>query len=220
MIILFFTTLPAHAEEVQSVNYFPILTQEETEEIIKQYNANSCDELTEKYFNPENLHNLEKGKILDPELTSIIFKAMAYDTGLCVEQDLEKAVMFYEQSGVSGFPMIILTIRIALIYSNGPEIVKNDEKAEFYFKQTAIYYHDFEKHGQGQEIMHTIIKSNPAPKELTQAITWYQEATNKSYEERKELAQHLKTQGFQGTDNLWYELEEIERKKKFNTLTP
>lgn len=97
-------------------------------EALDELGVSSCEEFLNTYFN------------VDENDSKRLIQSMAYDSGLCVPQDLEKARNLYEELYQENADLLeIFVARLALIYSYGPQNLRNENKAIFYFKQAVIY---------------------------------------------------------------------------------
>lgn len=197
--LLTFICFQAHAETENAPDYFPVATDEEVAAALEEQNLKNCDEFIEKYFNTN---------INDPKK---MMQGVAYETGICVPQDLSKALSVYEKisdtEAILSYPAIYL--RQAFLYESGPEDLRNPEKADFLMKQFAITFSIIpDRELKNRVIRGMLNEGQPLPGNLESHMDWIDEVLTKSPEERKYIAQALEKEGFMKTKGIWNPIED------------
>lgn len=202
MIFLFLHSGDAYGE-LNKVNYFAKISQNEKSLTLQDLGLSSCKEFTDKYF------AIAKD---DPETH---MKAIAYDIGFCVKQDLRKARDLYEQSQKYSSNPINYPIRLALIYQFGPKPLQDYNRARFLARQTAIYLAPA-KPGTRLTIIQNTLAGPPVPSLFKQELDWIENILQQSDIKKRQIAKTLSKQGFQETSLIWNRaknLKPIQREK-------
>ena len=175
------------------INYFAVATEEEISEALEKLNVSDCAEFLETHLEPSG------------SKYNLIWVANAYDVGLCGEQNLELAKKYYEERIEEGIFTFLTPLRLALIYSFGPQELRNTERADYMYKQTAIILSFVPREITPEKAVQSTLQYNPIPQKLEHHIKWYQKALAKPEAERKALYLSLQKQGFQDIGLLWDE---------------
>jgi len=204
--LLLLYTAPESMAGEGSEDYLQSLAKDEISLALKEIGLETCDAFFQEYFETE---------ADDPKIT---IQAMAYDMGLCVEQDLEKARTLYEQ-GFKITPFFPnMPIRLALIYEFGPEDLRNPERADFLMKQSAIFLAVTPDDKIKLNIVYNYLADRPIPISLQKHMDWYKEIQKRTPEERRIIAWQLSQEGFKGLNPIWYPVEDGEP-SDFSLLT-
>ncbi len=194
----------------EDINYFPQTPPEDITAMLHEMGLESCDDFIQTYLRPSGNDRNNKSRR--------ITEALAYEGGLCVEQDLSHALKTYEDLHRNDFmqddPLIV---RMAMLYAYGPPKIRAPEKAGFYFRQAAIHTAVIEDSAlRRNRLSHLAAPDNKVPVELDRSLTWLEDFLKKSEEERKALALDLKAQGYQDTEYLWDYLADLEEQNERN----
>ena len=192
--ILFSYGRAASAED--STDYFPVVTGHDLKQGLEDLGVKNCQEFFAKYFNSEDNY------------PQIAFQASAYDSGVCVEQDLAKAASLYEQSYKID-PNAFLATRLALIYRYGPTAMRAPEKSDFFMKQSAITLAILPDEETRLKTIREMSFARAIPDDFKKHMEWIDNIQNKSREERRAIAIDLQRQGYKDTKNIWNEIEDI-----------
>lgn len=188
--------LPAAADELP--DYFKPVSAEEVTTMLDKSGFASCDEWLASHPSPQDENSMYQ------------LYGMLYDLGVCYERDLHKAVEMYEKVEKTNFLLYTATGRLAIIYAYGPEDLRNEERAEFFFLQTAIFLSFFTSEVPMENIISHFANEQPPPQILMDYLLWYKNALHKPQDERKKLFLSLEERGFEGLDYLWDEIEELD----------
>lgn len=173
---------------IAALTIFIITNNQPKNKFLKDLNVESCEDLPDKKNKAE-----------------YFFEASRHDFGLCTPQDFAKAAYYYEKSIQSHELLIASELRLALIYKYDPGNVKDVKRANFLFKQVAIYTSSFKDDWTKEQIENYLKQyffDEKLPKPLRKEMKWMRHFVQKSAHERKYAAQKLKDQGFQGTEFL------------------
>lgn len=200
--IIAILSLAACQDAQNKHDYFRALTPEELPMALEEANLESCEEFTETYIN-----------IDQTRYDSLLMRAIAYDAGICFEQDLSKAVQLYDKAFREIDFLLLPPIRPALIYEFGPQEVRNAEKAAFLMKQSAIVLYTIRdedtRNAAINGFLNKLLYEGPIPPSLQKELDWMEEVIQKTTAERKEIALALQKKGFRETMNIWNPIEDV-----------
>jgi len=188
-----------------NVDYFPLATQEDIDDILTEEGYEDCDEYKENLFLNDKKNELERRYLT----------AFSYEIGICVEQNIEKALEAYLKiydDELLGF----FTIRPAVIYRYGPQNLRDKEKADFFFKQAVITIGNSATKKERDIIFSGFLLNTKLPKELKREYEWLNKFSQKSQNEKREAVKTLEKEGFLDTSSIWNELEDIKPLQKPN----
>jgi hypothetical protein len=173
---------------------FRIYTEEEARSVLTEIGSNNCDTFIARYITAP------------PQSSFAVFiRGVAYDKGLCVPQDLDKAVEYYERSVIWYHPIISPILRLALIYKYGPHHLHDSVRAEYLFRQAAIAFVPFDN-----SVRYTYIdkssNSTFIPGALKSELSWLDKHMMKNGTEGQHLALEMREEGYDGATGLWSEL--------------
>ena len=166
--------------------------------MLKTFSVSTCEDFKEKYFSRE------------AEPARFLARASAYDFGVCMPQDFEKAAFFYEEALARHQNSIMSQMRLALIYSYGPKTLRKPDRASFLFKQTAIDtvpYDSLDDLSIKEAVISAPLYKGVMPQPFTRELQWVKHLMKQEKYVRKNAATELSRQGFEGTNYLWDRLD-------------
>lgn len=190
-----------YAYQIYSSKYFIEFTGEQAAQFLEKFDMKSCEEYQDAYLNKEDA----KGHYLQT--------AMAYDFGICTDQDLKKAAEMYEKE-LSHYGDLTSSIRLAVIYNYGPHTIRNYNRASFLYKQVAIHLAGFTQNWSRPQINEYIrahLYKGKIPAKLVRELDWVMGVMKKPFSERKRIGHTLEEEGFKATFSL---SEPLERQNK------
>ncbi|MCK6417844.1 MAG: hypothetical protein L6Q57_02755 [Alphaproteobacteria bacterium] len=134
---------------------------------------------------------------------SIAIQALAYESGLCVSQNLDKAREAYEQAFERTPSHPYVSLRLGLLYAFGPASSRNEARARFFMRQTVIALAPVLQEDKPSISLRKFLRDQPSPALLEQELEWIRNLLRKSFAERQQIAEDLKGQGYYSTDFLW-----------------
>ncbi|MCC7305331.1 MAG: hypothetical protein IT558_03620 [Alphaproteobacteria bacterium] len=177
-------------------DYFRTIETRDLTAALKAAGAKSCEEFTKKYFSASS------------DAITIAMQAAAYDTGLCVLQDLKKAAELYEKIFQQEPDPLVVPLRLALIYHFGPPELQDRERAHFLYKQSVISLSLLPEETR-QKAVTGFLNHQPVPEELKKGLHWIEKIMKETPEEKRKISKELQKQGFKNTDFIWNPVNDI-----------
>jgi hypothetical protein len=185
-------------------------TEDEARAVLAEIGSGSCEAFVARYIDAPATNDF-----------ATFVRGLAYDKGLCVQQDLDKAVQYYETSVIWYHPILSPVLRLALIYDYGPRRLRNRSRGDFLFRQAAVAFAPFTNDQIRRNYISRSSNSNFMPAPLRRELAWLDKHMMRNGTENRHIALELSEQGYKGTTGLWAELTprnqeinmEIERRR-------
>ncbi len=190
--VLFVLFLNVSAFADTTVDYFPVIPEEEVLPTLQDQGFKNCGQYLKKFFSKK-------------DTKSFAMQAMAYDLGLCTEQDLTKAQGFYEKSIENSATW---HVRLVLLYQFGPQEIRDPKRAEFLAKQTVIFLSPHTPEIR-QGYIDAFLVGQPMPPIFVDALDWIEKTINQSEDEKREISKILKEDGYEFTEFIWNPINDI-----------
>jgi hypothetical protein len=194
-VVLFYGLFRIYAYYDLCTAPFKVYNQDQARAVLAEIGSGNCQAFVDRYIKPAPTNDF-----------AIFARGLAYDKGLCVPQDLAKAVEYYERSVIWYHPIISPLLRLGMIYDYGPRRLHNGSRADYLFRQAAIAFAPFTNDQLRRQYIKKSSNSDFMPGPLKRELTWLDKYMMRNGSENRHMALEIDEAGISGTTGLWSEL--------------